>query len=275
MRSIYIVIGLIVLFIIGAVVFTKIKAAKNVPPPEKVVTVPPPETPTAPVEPPQTTYVVPSDLIIPLGDEVPVVPPSIDELVDQLHFNTYEAALGDLSVCGQDEFCSENAKQIKAFFCVVQVCTGTDASKKPTDCFSDSFPQEIQDHINAALCPVIKNPSAETRQAFAAKMPESNEDFLVESGAYGMAMSGNVEGCETYLKSYFGPYGSRWNSRWYQALAGCRILAGKSTVEEEKKDFHTWFEVLQGSNKCDSIVNSDLRDACTSLGANADIKPQP
>lgn len=85
-----------------------------------------------------------------------------------------------------------------------------------------------------------------------------------------MALKGSAESCENYIKSYVGAYGygSQWNYRWYRALSGCRILAHESTREQEEKDFYTWLGVVrEAGDPCSDIVNSELRNACSTPGA--------
>ena len=89
-------------------------------------------------------------------------------LVDQLDLKMYEAAAGDLSLCGDDKDCLEQAKEIKYWLCAAAVCDGTDKSKKPIDCFegvSDKYSKEDQDQINSSICSLIESPGTVTRQA--------------------------------------------------------------------------------------------------------------
>jgi hypothetical protein len=195
---------------------------------------------------------------------------SIKSVVDRLHLNAYEAAIGDLSLCGGDMACLEHAKDIKSWICLVAVCNGTDISKKPFACLEEILKQEspieFEDQINEWICPAVESPSTETRKVFMDHVPVAGEDSLVEGGAYLMALKGSAVSCENYIKDYVSPYGEpQWNHQWYQALSGCRILARESTREQEEKDLYQWFNVLQqeGDPCLDIVGGGGLRSACS------------
>lgn len=212
------------------------------------------------------------------NQEQPLMTPGLDQasiksVVDQLHLNMYEAAAGDLSLCGDDTICLKHAKRIKSWICAVAVCDGTDTSKKLVDCFegvSKPDSKEAQDQINSSLCSLIKTPSSETRRALLTQIPDTTEDRLVEEGAYLLALKGSAGAGESYIKNYVGAYGGpQWNYQWYKALSGCRILAHESAREQEEKDFYRWLGVLREvGDPCSDIVNSELRSACSTPGAN-------
>ncbi len=198
------------------------------------------------------------------------------DLVDRLNLKIYEAAAGNLSLCGKEDHCLKPVSTIKGFLCVDAACTGTDKSKKPFDCFKfqgepDKYTADVQDKINSLTCYLIKSPSSEIRRELLTYVQGVNEDFLVENGAYLIALKGSEASCERYIKNYVGDYGPQWKSIWYKALSGCRILAGETTREQEEKDFYTWFGVVQGSGTCSDIINSQMREACNAPGAGSPI----
>jgi len=196
-------------------------------------------------------------------------------LVDQLDLRMYEAAVGDLSLCADDKICLKHAKRVKSWLCAASVCDGTDKSKEPIACF-DGFSNpsiKVLDQIDASICPFIKFPSAETGRALLIHNPDMPEDDLIKVGASLLAIKRSVASCEDYIKNYVGPYGGpKWNYQWYRDLSGCRILAHKSTREQEERDFYTWLGVVQGLGNCSDIVNSEMRKACNAPGA---ISPAP
>ena len=209
--------------------------------------------------------------------EEPVDPRKL--LVDRLHLRIYEAAAGDFSLCADDKYCSKEAKTIKSWRCAADVSNGTDKSKNPFDCFegtADKYSKEDQAKIASSFRSLIGSPSAITRQAFLSySLGAATEDFIVEQGAYYMVSKGSAESCENYIKDYVGAYGPQWKPDWYKALSGCRILAGKSTREQEEKDFYTWFGVVQGSGNCSDIVNSEMQKACNAPGAASPMPSPP
>lgn len=222
-------------------------------------------------EPREQSLTTPAEILVPAS----VIDQAVKSNVDRLHLNMYEAAAaGDLSLCGDDTICLKHAKDIKSWICGAAVCDGTDTSKKPVDCFegaSDPESKEDRDQRNSSLCSLIKTPSSETRRNLLTHMGYLEyEDNFVESEAYLMALKGSAVSCESYIKDYVGPYGGpQWNYRWYRALSGCRILAHESTREQEEKDFYTWFGVLREvGDPCLDIVNSELRNACSTPGAH-------
>jgi hypothetical protein len=192
-------------------------------------------------------------------------------LVNSLNLKMYEAAAGNVSICADDKICLRHAENIKSWLCAASVCEGTDNSKKPLDCFegaSGKYSQKVQDQINSLACSLIKSPNSQIRQAILADMPDlkEGESYLVEDGAYLKAFKGSAVSCEDYIKNYISTYGLKWESHWYRALSGCRILAGTSTREQEEKDYYTWFGVAMRVNKCSDIVNGEMRDTCNALG---------
>ncbi len=179
-------------------------------------------------------------LPIPVPDEASM----IESVVAQLHLNTFEAAMGDLSSCGDDAICLKRAKKIKSWICAAAVCDGTDTRKKPVDCFERFFSEyskEVQDQINALICSLIESPSAETRTALLSRLPDGTkegEDGMVRHGAYLFALKGSAASCENYIKDYVGPDGGpQWKDRWYSTLLGCRILSNTTTREQEEAEF--------------------------------------
>lgn len=212
--------------------------------------------------------------------EQPLTTPASDQtliiksIVNRLHLNMYEAAAGDLSLCGDDTICLKYAKRIKSWICAAAACEGPDTSKRPVDCFEEflnEYSKEVQDQINELICPLIKSPGAETRRAVLSHIPDSTkegEDGMVRYGAYLLALNGSTVSCENYIKNYVGAYGPQWDSGWYRALSGCRILAQESTREQEEKDLYVWLGVMRkAGNLCSDIVNSELRNVCGTPGA--------
>ncbi|MBF0504819.1 MAG: hypothetical protein HQL14_06925 [Candidatus Omnitrophica bacterium] len=201
--------------------------------------------------------------------------------VDQLDLKTYEVVNGDLSLCQNDMICVKEAKGIKSWRCAQEVCAGTDTSKKPMDCFEGlggGYTKDVQAQIEASLCSLIKSPSTITRQALLGHMsnPEIKEDILVKRGAYLLALKGDAGSCGHYIKDFVGAYGAQWNSDWYLALSGCRILAGERTRQQEEKDFYTWFGVIKGIGSCADIENGEMREACSAPEAASPVpSPKP
>lgn len=200
----------------------------------------------------------------------------IKSAVDQFHLNIFEAVMGDMSLCGDDDICLRKAKRIvESWMCAAAICREPSVGKRPVDCFDVAdYSKEIRDQINALICPLIKTPSSEIRKTILhlVQIEDStaNEDEMVRYGAYLLALDseGSAAACVNYIKDYVGEYNSsRWGPRWYSALSGCRILAQESTREEEEQDFSRWLGVLWGAGgSCLDIVNSELRKAC-SMGA--------
>ena len=207
-----------------------------------------------------------------LGSAVP-----IESLVDQMYLKTYEAA-GDLSLCSEDKHCLKYAKVIKSWICAADAC-GAGKNNKPVDCFKDipkKSSTENLDQINSSFCYLIRSPGSEARRELMGRISvaDGTEHRLVEYGAYLLALKGSALSCENTIKSYVGPYGSKWSSDWYKALSGCRILAHETTRGQEEKDFYTWFGVVQGLNNCSGIINSDMRNACNASGAASPVPVQ-
>ncbi|MDE2214047.1 MAG: hypothetical protein KGJ61_02865 [Candidatus Omnitrophica bacterium] len=200
-------------------------------------------------------------------------------LMEQLHFNAFQAAKGGLSLCGGDEGCLSKAKGIRRWICAYTACQGN-TGKEPTECFYkqiSQYPLKTQEELASLICPVLNSPGAGTRQAFFTHVPDFSKDDegdTVAEIAYVLALKGSASSCEEYVKDYVGPYGPNWNFNWYRALSGCRILADVRTPEQESKDFYTWFGVAQGTGSCSDIVNSEMRDACNAPGAGSPIPGQ-
>lgn len=211
----------------------------------------------------QSVEIQEQPLTTPVPDQV-----SIKFAVDKLHLNMYEAAAGDLSLCGDDAICLKVAKRIKTWVCAAAACENPDTGRRPVDCFAEvvaGYSQEVQDQINSAFCSVVKIPSTETRQNLMTYITDSPEDDIVEFGAYFLALKGSSVACENYIKNYIGPYDvPRWDLRWYGALSGCRILARESTRKQEEEDFYRWNSVVRElGDLCLDIVNIELRKACS------------
>ena len=197
---------------------------------------------------------------------------SRESFVDQLDLKMYEAAAGNLSLCGDDQDCLEDVKNIKSWLCAAGVCDGKDKSKNVVDCFggeASKYFQKAPNQTASLFCSLIKSPSTVTRQAFLSNIsgPNVSEGPIVEYGAYLMSLKVSAVSCENYIKDYVGAYGPQWTLKWYRALSGCRILAGESTRDLEEKNFSTWFRVAQGSGSCSDIFISEMRNACNAPGA--------
>jgi hypothetical protein len=195
-------------------------------------------------------------------------------LVNKLDLRMHEAAIGDLSLCANNGVCLVEAKEIKAWQCVADWCSGKKNSKEPAVCFQagNKYSAEDLKQINATICPAIKMPNAATRRALMAHLPTSSEDDVAQNIAYLLAITQSAAACEGYIKSYVGPYGPQWKSGWYRALAGCRILGRQNTREQAEKDFYTWFKAEEGLNNCADIVNNELSSAC---GTRKAASPRP
>jgi len=192
----------------------------------------------------------------------------------RLSLRTFEAAMGDLSLCGNDVHCLNEAKRIKSWRCASDLCDGAVKSKEPITCapeLSQKLSIQAQEQINALICPLIKSPTVETRKAALNYMPGNSEDDLVKMGGYLLALKGSAGACEEYIKGYVGSYSYKWNAQWYSALSGCRILARERTRQEEERDFYSWFGVLQGAGNCSSIINSQMREICNNPAAASPV----
>jgi len=191
-----------------------------------------------------------------------------EDFMNRLDLIMFEAVTGDLSLCGGNNHCLKGAKVIKSLRCAIDVCDGVDKTRKMQDCFDtiyDKYFTKAETKISSLDCLPLETPSAQARREILKHTTSAyvTEDILVEHGAYVLALKGSAQSCEGYIKSYVGPYGPQWSSRWYRALSGCRILAHKRTRQEEEKDFYTWFGVLQGKGNCSNIINVDMRHACS------------
>ena len=207
------------------------------------------------------------------ADEANQPAPSKEYLISQLDLKLFVAALGDLTLCADDELCQKHAKRIRTWLCAAVACDGADKTKKPLDCFegiSDQF-KNSQDQMNALICPLLKTPNADTRKAFLSRLPDGDENDLVEKVAYVLALQGSASACENYIKDYVGPYGPQWKYRWYRAMSGCRMLSGDSTKELEEKNYTTWFGVVQGTGSCSDIYITEMRSACSAPGATSPV----
>ena len=200
-----------------------------------------------------------------------------NHLVGQLHLKMYVAALGDLSLCADDQDCLKYAQEIKSWVCAARVCEGTGKNKRPLDCWKDrlrEYTPEVMSQMGPLICPLISSPGIQTRRAIVRHLPVSDidgEDTLVEYGAYLMALKGASSACEDYIKNYVGAYGPQWKFKWYRALSGCRILARERTREQEEGDFYTWFGVTRAWGTCLGIINSEMRRACNAPGATSPL----
>ena len=188
-------------------------------------------------------------------------------LVEQLHLAIFDAAQGELSACKGDETCLYYAKQIKSWRCAASVCDGEGTGILPTACFegfAENYSKKDLALINEAICPFIKDSNIDTRKVLSGRIPSGSDNSLVEVGAYLLAFKGNADLCQDSIKKYVGEFGPNWNFKWYRALTGCSILAGKSTREQEEKDYFTWFVKQKGVGDCSKMMNSVLKDACNS-----------
>ena len=186
----------------------------------------------------------------------------------------FEAATGDLKLCEGQKDCLIDAKELRPWLCAQAVCEGTDKSKVPTACFGGTFKKFSQDdlgQINAAICPVIKSPGPDTRKAFLAHLPHTQEGNVVRFEAFLLAIKGSAESCKEAIRNFVGPYGPNWDYKWYKAISGCRILGHERTRAQEEKDFFIWSGVAQGYNKCSDISNVEMRDACYAPGSKPPI----
>ncbi|MDP2653397.1 MAG: hypothetical protein Q8Q08_05130 [Candidatus Omnitrophota bacterium] len=195
--------------------------------------------------------------------------------IKDLELRKFAAAAGDLSLCSNDAGCLKDAKRIKAGVCATKVCDGKGAGKRINDCFVDVFdPVTKEDpELDAIMCALMKSPGFETRRTLMAHIPGSREEDIVKHIAFIYASKGSGGLCEKQIKDFLGPFGPQWDFLSYSALSGCRILAHQRTHEEEEKDFYTWLGVVDGLGDCSGIVNSDMRKACNTPGANLKTKP--
>lgn len=198
-------------------------------------------------------------------------------LLDLLQLNEYlGAGSDDLSLCNDYKECLELMDKMKYWTCADKVCDSSDEGTYIASCFGDWFSSssnEVRDQANKLICNLIKVPGKDSRQAFIkATGQEALEDVFVLDIAKFMAMKGDALSCQQHIIDYLGPYGARWKPVWYAGLSGCRILARESTYEQERKDFATWFAVLDGVGNCSSIINNELKNACNTPGA---ASPKP
>ena len=118
----------------------------------------------------------------------------------------------------------------------------------------------------------MASPGSLTRKALLSHLDRgASEDDLIEYGAYLFALKGAKDSCEEYIKDYLGPFGSRWDSHWFAALSGCRILTHASTSSAEEKDYSTWFGAAQGTASCADIINPEMRNECFDPGATSSL----
>lgn len=190
---------------------------------------------------------------------------------DKWRLRVFEAALkNDPALCQQDQYCLKHARYYQSLVCIDRVCDGSDKSRTPVECakaFADKYSKEQQGKINIALCDLIRSPSKATRKAYLSLVVDEGEGEAVELGAYLMAFKGSADACKAYIKSYVGSYGPRWSFQWYRALSGCNILAGKSTWEQEERDFRAWMGVIKGTGRCSDISHRELMRACSARKA--------
>ncbi len=216
----------------------------------------------------------------PTSEPVPMpailnAPVSHDYLVSEIGLMAFEAALGDLSMCGSDRKCLKYGPRVKAWICLGAVCSGEDKSKQPIECSKallEEYPKEIHDQINAALCPVIESPTPEARKALLQYIPDMGDHKIVEYRAYVMAVRESSQACIDFIKDYVGPYGPQWTYVWYRALSGCRILSKERTRADEENDIKAWLRVIEKRGDCSQIVDNEMRSACETPGATS---PQP
>lgn len=194
---------------------------------------------------------------------------AIESQVYMLHLDVYEAAVGDLSACKEDKACLRQAQKIREWKCAADLCRSENQGKNPIGCF-DGLSKELSpdklNQLDLLVCPLLKSSNEDSRKEIVELNSKFNEDNLVESAAYVMAMNDSATTCENYIKEYVGDYGSRWNYKWYRALSGCRILAHQSTVDEEEKDFYVWYGSLINWS-CSNIINSGVSLACQTADA--------
>jgi hypothetical protein len=202
---------------------------------------------------------------------------SIQASLDRLRLKEYlGAASGDPSLCHDDQKCLEMMDWMKYWTCADKACDSTGKSAQPAICFgkifSDASP-EIRKKMNELICPFIKSPGKDSRRALITALgSEGDEVSFVFDLANLMAFKGDAKFCQEHIKDYLGPYGSQWKAQWYAKLSGCRILARESTVEQEQEDFVKWFAVVEGTSNCSGIMNSELKNACSTPGAKS---PKP
>ena len=183
----------------------------------------------------------------------PVSGPSGAEIfISNLNLKMYDgAAAKDASVCGNNEECAKEVKNMEYLICVVDACETTEKNTEPMGCAKEMFAnytQEEKGPINGTICSWMKYPNTETRQAFLKYLPKDiHEDDLVELEADSWALKGSSAPCEQHIKNYFGAYGPQWTQAWYRAMSGCRILAHERTREQEEQDFSAWYGVKGGS----------------------------
>ncbi|MBL8014020.1 MAG: hypothetical protein JNN05_09255 [Candidatus Omnitrophica bacterium] len=186
----------------------------------------------------------------------------IQTMVNLLHLNIYEAAMGDLSICKEDTVCLRHAQRIKDLKCAFDRCT--DQGNRPINCFGElqkSLPKEKLDKLDSLVCPLLRSPSDKIKKEASDQQKDFNEEYLAESQAYLMAMNGSADQCENHIKEFFGAFGPKWTYKAYKALAGCRILSGKSTVAQEERNFYIWYGT-QTKWQCANIINNDIRLSC-------------
>jgi hypothetical protein len=188
-------------------------------------------------------------------------------LLDQIDVKMYEAALGDPSLCGDDDQCVTAVSRIRSWFCAADRCDGTDKSKEPVACFVEAshyYPVDVLLQLNSLICPLVKYPSSRARKAFLNIASKMDEDELVRLGALALAYKGSATACEQYIKDYVVPNSPQWNYKWYRVLSGCRIIAKQRTRKEEEKDYSEWL----GGN-CPNIADPEMRKACSASGASS------
>lgn len=209
----------------------------------------------------------------------PLAKKAIDSLVTDLELKSYEAILGNASLCRGDTICHQAVVLAKVFLCVANTCDGTDNSKEPTVCFKtmpdntlDQYSISQKSRIVELICSWVKSPEVKTRRAILPYFPDTNEDSWVKLAAFILAEKKSALVCENYIKNYVGDYGPKWNSKWYRELSGCRILSHERTRQEEEHDFYIWFKIVQdGVGNCSDIKNDQMRDACNAPGAASPI----
>ncbi len=171
-------------------------------------------------------------LPIPVPDEASM----IESVVAQLHLNMFEAAMGDLSLCKDDEMCLRHTPRIKSWLCAASACEKK--NKAVRDCFDeDDVPREIELIVDTLVCPMVLSPSDTTRQAILDVAPETSVDELAEYGAYILAVKEGAGSCHDHIKNYLQTHGSNKYMNLNRVLAGCRILSHTTTREQEEAEF--------------------------------------
>lgn len=189
--------------------------------------------------------------------------------IAQLGLKSYQAAKDDLSLCNQDENCLRDAEKTQSWICAAEAC---DRKYKETSTCYGVMSQEARLEIDRLVCSHLQSPSSETRRAVVEAFPTKiSEDEFAEQMAYAFtSFTDGFKTCQNYVKNYLGDDGPKWDYKWYRVLAGCNILAGNSTPEQEEKDFRTWFQVERKVG-CLNILSKQLKNACLTPGSGSPV----